>query len=67
MNSHKRLSIIDIIYDTRHLCSPFRIDGTKAMSRGISGGKQVIKFANASNRGRLCLFSQNEMTVLRTI
>ena len=32
----------------------FRIDGIKAMSRGISGGKQKIKFANARNRGRLC-------------
>ena len=26
------------------------------MSRGLSGGKQVIKFANTSNRGRVCLF-----------
>ena len=33
------------------------------MSRGISGGKQVIKFANISNRGRLCLFSQNKTTI----
>ena len=24
------------------------------MSRGISGGKQVIKFASTSNRGRVC-------------
>ena len=29
------------------------------MSRGISGGKQNIKFANARNRGQLCLFSRN--------
>ena len=29
------------------------------MSRGISGGKQVTKFANTSNRGRVCLFSLN--------
>ena len=28
------------------------------MSRGISGGKQVIKFTNTSNRGRVCLFYQ---------
>ena len=35
-----------------------RIDEEKAMSPGISGGKQVIKFANRRNRGRVCLFSQ---------
>ena len=33
---------IDLIHDT---------DGIKTMSRGISGGKQVVKFANTSNRG----------------
>ena len=32
---------------SRHLCTRFRIDGKKAMSRGISGGNQKIKFANA--------------------
>ena len=47
---------IDLIHDTRHLCTRSRIDGIKAMSRGISGGKQVIKFANTSNRGRVFLF-----------
>ena len=36
----------DLFEDTRHLCKRSRIDGIKAMSRGISGGKQVIKFAN---------------------
>ena len=41
---------IHLIYDTRYLCTRSRIDGIKAMnSRGISGGKQVIKFANTSN------------------
>ena len=34
----------------------FRIDGTKGMSRGVSGRLQVINFANTSNWGRLCLF-----------
>ena len=34
----------------------FRIDGIKPMPRGIPGGKQVIKFANTSNRGRVCVF-----------
>ena len=47
---------IDLIHVTRHLCKRFRVDGSKAMSRGISGGKQVIQFANARNRGRVCLF-----------
>ena len=37
-----------------------RTDGIKAMSRGISAGKQKVKFANARNRGRLCLFSLND-------
>ena len=34
----------DLIHDARHLCSRSRIDRIKAMSRGISGSKQVIKF-----------------------
>ena len=46
---------MDLIHDTHHLCTRSRIDGIKAMSRG--------KFANTSNRGRLCLFSQNETTI----
>ena len=37
----------------------------KAVSRGISGGKQVMKLTgNTSNRGRVFLFSQNETTML---
>ena len=44
-------------------CARFRTDVTKAMSRGISGGKQEIKFANTPNRGRVCLLSQNETTI----
>ena len=47
--------VIDLIQDPRHLCTRLRVDGIKAMSRGISGGKQVIKIANTSNRGRVCL------------
>ena len=35
---------IDPPHDTRHLCKHFRIDGIKAMSRGILGGKQVDLF-----------------------
>ena len=30
------------------------------MSLGISGGKQVIKFANTRNRGRFCFFSSKK-------
>ena len=48
---------IDLIHDTRHLRTCVRIDWIKAMSRGISGGKLEIKFANVGNRGRPCLFS----------
>ena len=33
------------------------------MSCGISGGKQVIKIADTSNHGRVCLSSQNESTI----
>ena len=46
-----------------HLCTRFRVDGIKVTSRDTSGGKQNIKFANAINRGRLCLFSQNETAI----
>ena len=41
--------IIDLIHDTRHLCTCFRIIGIKAMSHGISGDRQVIKFAITKN------------------
>ena len=42
----------------------FRIDGIKALSRGILGGKQVIKFANTSSRGRVWLSPQNYKAIL---
>ena len=45
---------IDLIHDTRQLCTRSRTDRMKAMSRGISGVKQVIKCLNTSNRGRVC-------------
>ena len=32
------------------------------MSCGISGGKQVIKFANTSNHGRVCLLGNLRTT-----
>ena len=34
--------LIDLIHDTRNLRTRFRTDGIKAMSPGISGGKQKI-------------------------
>ena len=45
------IQLIDLFHDNCHLCMRFRTDGIKAMSRGISGGKQVLKFANKSNLG----------------
>ena len=36
----------------------------KAMSRGISGSKQVLKFADTSNRGQVWLSSQNDKAIL---
>ena len=60
---------IDLIDDTRHLCSPLRTDWIKAMllrfffwggggggGGGREGGKQAIKFTSARNRGQVCLF-----------
>ena len=47
---------IDPIHDSRHLCTHFRIYRIQSMSRGISGGKQVIKIADTSNRGQVSLF-----------
>ena len=54
---------IDLIHVTCHLCKRFRVDRSKAISRGISGGKQVTKFAKRINRARVCLFSRNETTI----
>jgi len=56
--------MLDLIHDTRLLYTRFRIDGRKAKSRGVSGGKQVKKIVNcASRHGRVCLFSQNETKI----
>ena len=43
-HEHVSLGSLDPIHDTLHLCTRFRVDGIKAMSRDISGNKQVIKF-----------------------
>ena len=50
--------LIDLIHDTRHLCTHFR-----KCHVVFPVAKQKIKFANARNGGRLCLFSQNETTI----
>ena len=53
----KKFAVV-LIEDTHHLCKRFSFDGIETMSRGISwgggGGKQMIKFENMSNRGRVC-------------
>ena len=43
---HERvlLGSLDLVHDTLHLCTRFGDGGIKAMSRVISGDKQVIKF-----------------------
>ena len=33
--------LVDLIHDTRHICTRFRIDGIKAMYRGISSRGQT--------------------------
>ena len=55
------VSSIDLLHATRQLYTRLRIDGIKVISRGILGGKQVIKFANKRSRGRVCLFYQNSL------
>ena len=56
LGTNPGVNAIDLLQDTRHLCTRLRTDGIKAVSRGFLGGKQVIKLANARNRGRVCLF-----------
>ena len=55
---------MDLNHDTRHLCTRFRNDGIKAMSRGILGGEQEIKCTSTCNRDQVCLFKQNEKTTI---
>ena len=49
------------------LYTRLRIDGIKVISRGILGGKQVIKFANTRSRGRVCLFYQNDLIFMQKV
>ena len=47
---------IDVIHDSRHLCTRLKSYGTKTKSRVFLGGggvKQLNKSANTRNRGRL--------------
>ena len=55
---------IDLIHDTRHLFPRSKIDGIKIVSRGISGGKQGLKFAYTSNQSQFCSLFQNKNTIL---
>ena len=55
---------IDLTRDIRHFCTRFRVDGIKAISLGFSGAKQIIKLANTSKHGWICLFSQNKTATL---
>ena len=49
------ICLLDLVYDTGHsLHARIRIDGEKTISRGFSGGKQVIKSTNTRNRGCAC-------------
>ena len=54
---------VDVVHDIRHLGRGVRINGIKVVSRSFSRGKQPLKAANASDRNRVCLFSQNEQTI----
>ena len=49
LNPERRVATV--IDHTRHFCMRYRVDGVKAMSRGISGGKQKTKCANTRNHG----------------
>ena len=61
--------IILLIHDTRHLCTRFRFDGIKAMSTGISGGKQVMRFAccEEDNYRRYCLQKVKMITSIHNL
>ena len=55
---------IDLAQDTRLLCMHFRIDGIKEINvTWYFRGKQVIKFVNTSNLGRVSLFYQHKCKV----
>lgn len=57
---------MDLIHDhATHpsLCLCFRIDRIKTMSHGISGGKEVIKFAD---RGLFILSKQDDNLIVIT-
>ena len=58
---------IDLKHDTRQscLCTRFRIVGRDKSNVMwyFRGPKKRVKFANARNRGRLYLFSQNETAI----
>ena len=57
----KTMRSIDLIHRLAILARAdnLGIDGITAMSRGISGGKQVIKSANTRNHDRICFNLDN--------
>ena len=61
------VSSIDLLHATCQFYTRLRIDGIKVISRGILGGKQVIKFANTRSRGRVCLFYQNDLISIQKV
>lgn len=54
---------VHVVHDTRHLGRGVRINWIKVVSRSFSRGKQPLKAADASDRSRVCLFSENEQTI----
>ena len=50
----------DYIYDSRHLCARLRTDGIKAMSRGLSRGKQVKNIVSGRNRRVEFVYSRQQ-------
>ena len=55
------LCLINLICDTRHLCTRIRIDGLKA--KWYFREQTRKKFVNTSKQGRVCLFSLNETKI----
>ena len=64
---------IRLFHDSRHLCTRFKIDGLKAMSRGILGANKRKKFASRSNfavksfRSQVVRVSTSFMSLLLTV
>ena len=55
--------LVDLIQDIHHLCTLSMIDRITATSGGISGGKQMIKFANTIIAVEFAYSLKNETTI----